>query len=106
MGQSEEFPLCNLGSESFLYIFRDCIKVKDMWLSNHASFFSDSDWLEWLYINLISVEHVVKYQWRLIFGVMLDLVWWRRNGFVFNNNIIDNRQLGEKAMAYGFCCSH
>jgi hypothetical protein len=60
----------------------------EKWLSLDLSclptFLTMPNWVDWLHTNLNYVESALNNEW-CIFGVVLDLLWWRRNEFVFNN---------------------
>ncbi|MCH99246.1 ribonuclease H, partial [Trifolium medium] len=84
-------------------LMRDCASVKELWLSLGvgigSDFFNEQNWLQWLCKNLISVAVVMNGNWSLNFGVILDILWWRRNELIFNNNFNDSAKLNDKVTA-------
>jgi hypothetical protein len=54
---------------TFFHAFRDCVKVKDLWVqfgvSGQQSFFKNLNWIDWLFENLKDVKLVRNAQWRM-----------------------------------------
>jgi hypothetical protein len=75
MTQTDSFPLCNVSGETFFHAFRDCVKVKNLWVhfgvSGQHSFFTNLNWIDWLFENLKDVKLVRNPQWKMVFGIIL-----------------------------------
>lgn len=88
MSSSALCPFCSHHEETHLHILRDCGQVRDAWYrllgSNASNFFNQQVWQDWLYVNLINEELVHGVKWNLIFGIMIDKLWGKRNDFIFN----------------------
>lgn len=54
-------------------------------ISHNNSLFFQKEIINWLHVNICGSKHAFDTTWSIVFGVILDRVWWRRNEFVFRN---------------------
>jgi hypothetical protein len=67
-----------------------------MGIGPDSEFFSEQNWL---CDNLKSVSREMHESLSLKFGVILDILWWRRNELIFSNKFIDSFKIKDKALA-------
>lgn len=88
---SEMCSVCTNHVEDHFHTFRDCVFAKEVWTCifgfNTDGFFSQHNWVQWLYDNLTRVDMLLGAEWKVTFGVVPDNLWRRRNGIIFNNII-------------------
>jgi len=88
------FSLCHNNIESHLHTIQDCLMVKELWrlikLQFVSRFFEVSDWREWLMINIMDTFLCNDIPLCVMFGVVLENIWWRWNQVVFQACIMDN----------------
>lgn len=84
--------VCSSHVENHFHVFRDCDFAKEVWIivsgSGMQGFFSQQNWVQWLYDNLVTVDDVQGATWNTTFAVVLDNLWRRRNDIsILNNNL-------------------
>jgi hypothetical protein len=67
-----------------------------MGIGPDSEFFSEQNWL---CDNLKSVSREMHESLSLKFGVILDILWWRRNELIFSNEFVDSFKIKDKALA-------
>jgi len=80
-------PACDFHEEALLRRFRDCYHASWVWQffiqrNNGVDFYSITDWKTWLQTNLTMTHLVHEMNCSLLFGGMLDFMWWRRNRII------------------------
>lgn len=97
LAASDNCLFCPNLVESLFHVFRDCYHTKEAWQNllgaGVSNFFHIQHWQEWLYANLSSSETVQGISWSMWFGVMLDMIWWRRNESIFNQRVCSPMEL-------------
>nr|KYP60329.1 Putative ribonuclease H protein At1g65750 family [Cajanus cajan] len=79
---------CQVHFETLLHLFSDCYETCLIWQffirkDNGVTFYDSMEWDPWLTWNLSKHHEVHGVQWSSLFGVMLNLIWWRRNRVIF-----------------------
>lgn len=83
MGEDDSCPICQVESESILHAFRDCARVKAVWIQlgvgwQNREFWND-DLQEWLSSNGKDSSSRGGFQWRILFPIAVWSIWKCRN---------------------------
>lgn len=88
MDHIDTCSLCLEECESLEHALSDCKWTKQVWMAfniHNNSLFFQKEIINWLHVNICGSKHAFDTTWSIVFGVILDRVWWRRNEFVFRN---------------------
>jgi len=62
-----------------------------------GDFYTCLQWRKWLLSNMAREHVVYDIKWNLHFGVILNLVWWKRNCYVFQSETWSAQDVIQKA---------
>jgi len=87
---SKFYMYCMWGSWSFFFfhLFKDCGDSKMIWKfliceERGIDFYFVNDWKSWLKLNLSNSRFFHVAPWSLVFGIILNFIYWRRNNIIF-----------------------
>ena len=95
---------CGAPVEYILHALRDCPCIKQVWLclvseGEYYSFFHAS-LREWIVTNLQNKSKLVSHiPWECVFGVAVWRLWFWRNHFMIEGNLVDSSTINMNVMA-------
>lgn len=95
---------CGGSTEDILHAIRDCSFIKKIWVrlvpTCHNSRFFQSNLREWIFCNLQNKWSIdVDPPWECIFGVTIWRLWFWRNHFNANGQLVDSTTVCLDALA-------
>ncbi|KAL9444513.1 hypothetical protein AB3S75_017659 [Citrus x aurantiifolia] len=95
---------CGAPVEDILHALRDCPCIKRVWRclvsEGDYNFFFHANLREWIVANLQNKsKHVSHIPWECVFGVAVWRLWFWRNHFMVEGNLVDSSAINMDVMA-------